>query len=70
MRDALAVTLGDADALRLKRREVEIEGGVEACRNMMARRQWKAARTAFGACSRAYDEESAVVPTGMQYREV
>ena len=70
VREALAVIPGDADALRLKKRAVAIEDGVEAYRNASARRQWKAAQTAFEACRKAYQDEGAAVPVGIRCWEV
>ena len=70
VREVLAVIPGDAEALRFKKRVAAIEDGVEAYRNASARRQWKAARTAFETCRKAYEEEGANVPVGMRCWEV
>ncbi|KAI0727694.1 hypothetical protein C8Q72DRAFT_921987 [Fomitopsis betulina] len=70
VRGVLAVTPGDLEALRLKKHLVAIEDAVEAYRNASARRQWKAARTAFRACRNAHEEESSAVPVGVRCWEV
>ena len=70
VREVLTVIPGDADALRIKKHLVAIEDGVEAYRNASARRQWKAVRTAFESCKKAYEGENAIVPVHIRCWEV
>ncbi|KZT63563.1 DnaJ-domain-containing protein, partial [Daedalea quercina L-15889] len=70
VREALSIDPAGAAALALKKRLAAIESGVEAYQHARARRQWRAARLAYGSCAKAYTEDGTALPVAIRCWEV